>query len=40
VRYEWKDSPHAAPYTKIAYVVKVEFGAEAYYVGAGSNQGC
>ena len=37
VRYEWRNSLDEAPYTKIAYVVKVEFGAESYYVGAGFN---
>jgi signal transduction histidine kinase len=37
VRYLWKNSADEPAYTKIAYIVKVEFGQQSYYVGAGFN---
>eukprot|EP01047_Picozoa_sp_COSAG01_P035437 COSAG01_NODE_2719_length_7188_cov_6.387079_4_plen_214_part_00 len=35
MRYQWRNSQTEAPYTKIAYIVKVVFRSEAYYMGAG-----
>jgi signal transduction histidine kinase len=37
VRYQWRNSLEEEPYTKIAYVVKVDFGGTSYYIGAGFN---
>eukprot|EP01051_Picozoa_sp_SAG22_P003925 SAG22_NODE_201_length_15391_cov_7.662176_2_plen_407_part_00 len=34
-RYEWRDGLDERTYTKIALVVKVQFNAHSYYVGAG-----
>jgi hypothetical protein len=37
VQYKWKNTPEEPEYTKIAYVVKVVFQGENYFLGSGYN---
>ena len=37
VQYPWRNSLDEPTYTKIAYIVKIEFGGTEYYLGAGYN---
>lgn len=35
VKYSWRNSPDELEYTKIAYIVKIMFGDQQYYMGSG-----
>jgi hypothetical protein len=37
VQYDWKNSVEGDPFTKIAFLVRVVFESELYYIGAGFN---